>query len=321
MGKIFALCFCRHHPHSDGVGPVLQRMQLKIIVCVKQLLDPGVPLEIAESECQVLPKSPDPIYIINPADRCALEEGMRLANELSGSVSVVTVGPSRARSALRFCLARGADRAIHLAHDDGVELDAWSVAVILAHTLRREDFNLVLCGEKSLDDNAAQVGPALSELLDLPQVTRAIGVDVSVSTYQLTAQRLLERGDREVVTCPLPAVVSVSPHINEPSYVPIRAQLAIRDEFITELEINSLLNSASRQLSVLPLTRITRVAPPRLRPKKIFTPDSSLSAMERIRLITGGHSQRKSARIKDSPEKAAEQIIDFLKEHGIISHS
>ena len=296
-------------------------MQLKIIVCVKQLLDPGVPLEIAESECQVLPKSPDPIYIINPADRCALEEGMRIANELGGSVLAVTVGPSRVRSTLRFCLARGADRAIHLAHDDGVELDAWLVTVILAQALRQEDFDLVLCGEKSLDDNAAQVGPALAELLDLPQVTRAVSVDLSVSTYQLTAQRLLERGDREVVTCTLPAVVSVSPHINEPRYIPVRAQLAVQDKLVTELEVGSLLNPVSWQSSASPLTQVTRVAPPRLRPKKVFTPDSSLSAMERIRLISGGRSQRKSARVKDSPEKATEQIIDFLEEHGIISRS
>ena len=295
-------------------------MPPKIVVCVKQVLDTRVPLEILEDRCQVFTKSPEPIYIVNPVDRCALEAGIRLIDGVGGSVLAMTVGPLRARSALRLGLAGGVEEAIHLVHDDNVELDAWSVALVLAEALRQNDFDLVLCGEKSQDNNAAQVGPALAELLDLPQVTRVVGLhlDLSGGTNQLTAQRLLERGDREVVVCTLPAVLSVSPHINDPRDVPIHRLLAVQDARITELKTADLLDFTSVCPTASPLTRITKLAPPRLRPKKTFTPASSLSAMERIRLLSGGYSKRQSAHVKESPEKAADRIVDFLKEHSVV---
>jgi len=293
-------------------------MSFRIIVCVKQVLDTRVPLEIVDAGLSVRQKSPAPVCVVNPADRCALDEGVRLVDELDATLVAVTVGPSRARSALRYCLARGAHSAIHIAHEDSTEFDAGSAAVVVANAIRGEPFDMVLCGEVSLDDHAAQFGPALAELLGLPQVTRAVEIDVALPARQLTAQRLLERGDRQVLACPLPALVTVSRSIGDPHYVPIRAQKMVAEERIVTLEANALMVSGPSQAGAAPMARVTRFALPRLRPKRIFSPDSSLSSAERIRLLSGGASQRGSAQVKASPEEAAEQIIGFLRQHGIL---
>jgi len=63
------------------------------------------------------------------------------------------------------------------------------------------------------------------------------------------------------------------------------------------------------------------ISPPRPRPKKVFTPDSKLSAFQRIDAIpSGGVMERKRTLIEGSPEKLAERIVRFLVERGIIGY-
>ena len=85
----------------------------------------------------------------------------------------MTMGPPAAREALAECLALGADRGVHLCDRAFAGADTLATARALAAAVRREPFDLVLCGRNSVDAETGQVGPELAELLDWPQVTVA----------------------------------------------------------------------------------------------------------------------------------------------------
>ena len=68
-----------------------------------------------------------------------------------------------------------------------------------------------------------------------------------------------------------------------------------------------------------PKLKVAKLSISRPKPKKIFTPDSSLSAQEKIKLImSGGLVEKKNNFLKGSYQELAQQFIDFLEENRII---
>jgi hypothetical protein len=87
---------------------------------------------------------------------------------------------------------------------------------------------------------------------------------------------------------------------------------------ITEVSISELFDDGMWAAHTAPAIHITQMAPPRLRPKRVFTPGSDLSAMDRIRLMSGGSTQRNSTRVQDTAEQAADEIVKFLQNHQLV---
>lgn len=84
---------------------------MKIVVCMKQVPD--------TTEVRLDPKTNTLIRegvpsIINPDDKAGLEVALRLKDELGAHVTVLTMGPPQAESALREALALGVDEAVLL---------------------------------------------------------------------------------------------------------------------------------------------------------------------------------------------------------------
>lgn len=296
---------------------------MRIIVCIKQVLDATLPLEIREAQGLIEQKEPAPVYMLNPADRSALEAAMNLKQRFPATeITAVTLGPPRAEAALRTCLARGANRAVHISDDALPDYDAYTTALILSKVLQHLGYDLVLCGNKTLDGGGALVGPMLAELLDLPQVTGVVALEVDQSGRKLTAQRRLERGNRQIVECPLPALLTVDPLLAEPRYVSVcaRERAAVRpivtfDPAALGLDPEELRESGA-------LTREIKVARPRPRTKKVFTPEANLSPAERMKLMmSDGAAQKKSSSnlLEGSPDYLAGELLRFLKERGFLS--
>lgn len=288
-------------------------MGVSVMVCVKQVMDARVPLQILEERNLVLQNEPQPVYIMNPADRCALEEAMSLKQRFGAEVVAITAGPSRAEEMLRICLARGADRGVHILCPQEMAPDAWGTALLLSEEIKKGRYDLVMCGDKSLDEGGGQVGPALAELLDLPQVTRVVALEVQTAHKRLIAQRLLERGDRKIVECPLPALISMTALANEPRYVSVHRQLLVRDNLVERHEVSYL------DVSPEQLCQKIAVDWPRPRPKKIAMPDTTMSAAERIDfLVSGGRTEKSGCVFEGSPEEASDRIIELLQERGFL---
>jgi electron transfer flavoprotein beta subunit len=252
--------------------------------------------------------------MINPADNCALEEAMSLKDSIDAEVVAITLGPARAETVLKFCLARGADRAIHIECPPNRNFGPWVTSKILSQEILKFSYDLILCGVQSLDTCNGLVGPVLAELLDVPQVTRAFGINLDLPNTHLIIRRLLERGSRQIIQCRLPALITISESANTPYYISEIRTKRVSSDFIEKRKISP---------SELPEERcqVQMISSPRPRPQKIAGPDSKMTAAERMKFFLKGTSgaKRDEANIfKGSPDVAAERIINFLSTKKMI---
>lgn len=177
---------------------------MKIVVLIKQV--PVVSAMKLDPETKTLIREGVPSEV-SAFDLRALVKAVELRDMHGGEVVVLTMGPPQARAALEYCLALGADRAIHLVDRAFAGADTLATARALALALQREGYDLVLCGRHSTDAETGQVGPEVAELLDLPQITAARSL--TVDGRLLTAERETDSGC-ETVECVLPALVSAT---------------------------------------------------------------------------------------------------------------
>lgn len=152
--------------------------------------------------------------VINPFDKRALTEAVRLRAQHGGSITALTMGPPQAREALVECLGRGVDRCIHLTDRAFVASDTMATARTLAAAIRRLPFDLLLLGRSSTDSETGQVGPELAELLDLPQVTGVTSIEL-IDPRTLRVVRETDTGS-EQLECPLPALLTASERLIKP---------------------------------------------------------------------------------------------------------
>jgi electron transfer flavoprotein alpha subunit len=178
---------------------------MRIAVCIKQV--PVVSAMQFDADTKTLKRDGVPSEV-SAFDIRALIKAVELRATHGGEVVAITMGPPQAREALAECLALGADRAIHICDPAFAGADTLATARALALALRRESFDLVLCGRNSVDAETGQVGPEVAELLDWPQITGARTVAIDPAG-QLTAERETDDGFETVIT-PLPALVTAA---------------------------------------------------------------------------------------------------------------
>lgn len=188
---------------------------MNIVVCVKQVPDTEAPIRIRADGGGIDETGLN--LVMNYYDEHATEAGLRLREQFGGTVTLIGVGPERTREALRTGLAMGADEAM-LITDPALEgADHLGVARTLAAAIGTLPHDLVICGKLSTDDNAGTVGPAVAELLDLPQATAIAHLEVDAAGAAAVVHREVE-GGLEVLEVSLPAVLTVERSLNEPRY-------------------------------------------------------------------------------------------------------
>ena len=176
-------------------------------------------------------------WIVSPFDEYALEEALQITEAKGGEVTVVTYGPARADAALRDCLARGAHKAVHVIGGETNLGDSFAIASVLAKALDGREYDLVLCGVQGVGTDCSQVGQMLAVLLDLPSV--AIVTKLEVGDGSLTAERDVE-GAKEVVECPMPALITCQKGLNEPRYAALKGIMAAKKKPVEKIEVASL---------------------------------------------------------------------------------
>ena len=189
-------------------------MSLKIVVLAKQVPDTRNVGKDAMKEDGTINRAALPA-IFNPEDLNALEQALRLKEQHPGStVTLLTMGPPRAAEIIREGMFRGADGGVVLTDRAFAGADTLATSYALSCAVRRiEDYDIIIGGRQAIDGDTAQVGPQIAEKLGLPQVTYAEEI-ISVTDGVATIKRRLERGV-EVVTCPLPLVVTVNGSADE----------------------------------------------------------------------------------------------------------
>jgi electron transfer flavoprotein beta subunit len=209
---------------------------VKIAVAVKQVPAKDAPLRIAEGEPWI--RETDIGFEMNEPDGFALEEALRLKEKHGGEVVAVSMGPERAKQAIKEALAKGADRAIHVTDDKFYLLDPLATARSLAAAVSKESFDLILTGLQSDDQGFGQTGVLLAELLGLPHATLIMQIEVLDGRMKL--KRELEAGWFQWIELPLPAVLTIQSGINKVRYASLKGIMAAKKKEIASVSRESL---------------------------------------------------------------------------------
>lgn len=289
---------------------------MRIFVCVKQV--PEVRAIKNISKTTIRQDGNEGFHTINLPDRSALEQALWFKRHLTDvEVVAVSFGPSRVREILDICLKMGADRAIHLEGEDS-DLDVYAVGQELAKLIRESSFDLVLCGSGSADWNGSQVASVLASILDVPQISGVIELQVSQSEAIARATRRLRRGARQVVECSLPVVIAVEGLIQQPRYISVHTRLKQKfpgNTLIERVGVDGL------EMGKKSLIELVDIAPRRPRPKKVIMPEENLSSTERLKLmISGGVSSKKntSSVVKGNVADVSRRVMNYLVEENLL---
>lgn len=141
---------------------------MEILVCIKQV--PGSNKVEVDPVTGVL-KRDGADSKMNPYDLFALECGLSLKEKYGGRVSVITMGPPQAKAVIYEAFAMGADEGAIISDRSFGGADVLATSYTLSQGIKKfGKFDLIICGLQTTDGDTAQVGPEVSEALDLPSV-------------------------------------------------------------------------------------------------------------------------------------------------------
>jgi len=184
-----------------------------IVVLLKQVPATESLIQVAEDGVSI--KTDELKWVINPYDEFAVEEALRIREAQGGTVTLLSVGPDKAVEAIRTALAMGADKGILVNDPAALGLGALATARVLAAALKALSWDLIIAGQRAVDRDQFQVGPAVAEFLDIPNVSLVIKAEVDGGT--LRCHRTIE-GGTVVAETALPALFTTQRGLNEPRY-------------------------------------------------------------------------------------------------------
>lgn len=237
---------------------------LRIIVCVKQALD-VTQIKADPATRQLI--TVDAKRKISDFDKNAIEAALQIKEKQEAEVTALTVSAEDAKMILREALAMGADKAYMVTDPLFEGSDTLATSYILAEAIKRiGEFDLILCGEASIDSYSAQVGSRLVERLGVPQIAyaRRLGIEGNI----LTAERTLE-GCYETVTARTPVLVTVTAEINTPRIPSLMAIIKASKKEIVMWTAQDLGISKEKVGKTGSAIQVTEVLAPKVERKRI----------------------------------------------------
>jgi electron transfer flavoprotein beta subunit len=257
---------------------------MDVVVCVKNVpftQDVDLVLDAAKKAV----RTDNLVYVVNEWDNYAVEEAVRLKEQVGGIVTAVTLGSEEDEEVLRRCLAMGADEAVRI--DPGsLEPDAFNTAALLAAVVKTLPHDLVLTGVQADDMNHGIVGGLVAERLGLPHAAVVDNLTMEAGAARVSIE--LEGGQEEICRVPLPALFSIQTGINEPRYVSI---MGIRKAAKKEIQV---VDAASLGLSPADLE-------PALLIEELYLPPETQAA----------------TMLQGDPAAVADQIIRIMRDKGV----
>jgi electron transfer flavoprotein beta subunit len=219
-------------------------------------------------------------WIVSPYDEFAIEEALRIKEAKGGEVVLLSLGPDRVQSALRSGLAMGADAALHLKDPLFDQTDTLGTAWALATALKPMAPDLILMGQQGVGGDNAQVPGLVAEILDLPQVTTVVKVELQDG--KATVEREIE-GAHETWEVTLPAVLSAQKGLNEPRYASLKGIMAAKKKLI---ETKGAADLGLGPDKLAPKTRIVALEmPPARSTVRMIEGDPDTQVKELLRLL------------------------------------
>ena len=177
--------------------------------------------------------------------------------------------------------------AIQIWDDALAGADPLAIAKSLAAAAADEGFDLVLMGLMSDDANYSLTGPMLAELLGLPSATGIVKAEYKSGAIEV--ERELEGGALEVVSLPLPCLLTVQTGMNEVRYASLKGIMQAKKKPLDQKSLSDLGLDAG---AVAPKVTI----------EKIYHPPKGDTA----EILSG------------SPAEVAQQFVGKIKELGLL---
>jgi electron transfer flavoprotein beta subunit len=264
----------------------------------------------------------DVIPIVNPLDEFAVEFALMIKDQMPDTrITAVTLGNQSADNGLKKCLAMGVDEAVHLFCSDVERFDSWTVAGALSFFMRQQSFDLVLAGRQAIDTHAGLAGPYLAEMLQIPRVSGVVALEVKRNDRKVLLQRAVERGNREVLECRLPALLTIEKNIMNPRYPTLAGRLRAEKQPIEKVRIEDLAEPDASPTSEHNIVVIESISNPKPKRKARPPVQKKMSAADRMRLLMkGGKKERQqdSKLIDADSDEAIHQVERILREHEIL---
>ena len=212
-------------------------------------------IQVAEDGVSI--KTDDLKWVINPYDEFAVEEALRIREAHGGEVTVLSMGPAKTVEAIRTALAMGADKAVHINDPDAVGLGALGTARVLTAAIKELSWDLIIAGQRAVDQDQWQVAPAVAEFLGIPNVSLVIKADIDGN--KIRCQRTIEGGN-VVVESELPMLFTTQRGLNEPRYASLPGIMKAKKK---PLETKTLANLGLDAGALdVPKVRLRKLSPP-----------------------------------------------------------
>jgi len=252
---------------------------MNIIVCAKQVVDVSEMKIDSSTKKPILQGVPQKISDI---DKNAMEEAIKIKDKHGGKITVLTVGPADAKERIKELLAMGADEGILIPYPD--KYDYHVVSNLLTEAIKKiGEYDIILCGEASIDLFSGQIGPRLAGLLDIPQITYAQSVNAEKD--KITADRNM--GDKSVTTeSSYPVLITVTKEINEPRLPSLMQILGAANKPINDWTVESLADGVNPKIDAVELNGVP---------------------MERKNII-----------YKDDVDESVKNLVDSLAKEGVL---
>lgn len=252
---------------------------MNIIVCAKQVVDLSEMKVDSATKKPILQGVPRKISDI---DKNALEEAIKIKDKSHGKITVLTIGPADAKEQIKELLAMGADEGVLVTSPDNI--DYHMTAILLAEAIKKiGSYDVILCGEASVDLFSGQIGPRVAGLLNIPQITYALSL--TVENDKVTAQRNM--GKNAITTeSTYPVLITVTKEINEPRLPSLMQILGAANKPIQEWTSDSL------QSDLKPLVETVE--------------------------LKGVPMERKNIIYKDDLDESVNKLIESLEKEGVL---
>jgi electron transfer flavoprotein beta subunit len=206
---------------------------MNIIVCIKQV--PNTTNVQIDHETGRL-KRDGVESIINPFDEYAIEEGVRIKERAGGKVTVVTMGPPQAESALREAVAKGADEVVLVSDRAFGGADTLATSYVLSSAIKTiGNYDVIICGKQASDGDTAQVGPGIAEMLNIPHVAYVKKIE-SIDDKTIKVERMMEDGYYDLIESQIPVLLTVVKEINNPRVASLKGKMAAKKAVIKTLD-------------------------------------------------------------------------------------
>lgn len=232
--------------------------------------------------------------ILNPDDaKCAALAFAIKKNRPDTVIEILCMGPKSVLPMIEDLGRLGADKITLISDKHFVGSDSYVTSKILGTYLKNTEYDLILTGNHSLDGDTSHVPPQIADMLDIPQMSNVISVDLETLNSDSIGFIVENEFRQEEYSMELPGVLSLNkdskyklPYI---SYEDMNRSVQDKIHVIT----NEILNLKDNQIGF----------------------EGSLTKVKRTFIKQYRNRDKETIRVD---EDGVNRVYDFLIEHGYL---